>query len=85
MFIAAPFTGFTEPVRPYSFGGVPTYTTEAQMIATYLNESVPDAKVGILYQNDDFGRDYLNGMIRFFEGDITATAAYDHVVPGRAV
>jgi branched-chain amino acid transport system substrate-binding protein len=43
-------------------GWNPSYRTEARIYAQYLLENKPDAKIGILYQNDDFGKDYLAGV-----------------------
>jgi branched-chain amino acid transport system substrate-binding protein len=42
-------------------GWQPSYQSEAQIYAKYLLKEKPDAKVAILYQNDDFGKDYLKG------------------------
>ncbi len=47
---------------PWTMGWQPDYATEARIYAKYVLDNVPDAKVGILYQNDDYGRDYLNGF-----------------------
>jgi ABC-type branched-subunit amino acid transport system substrate-binding protein len=40
----------------------PSYRLEGQMFAQYILKTMPDAKIGILYQNDDLGRDYVNGL-----------------------
>ena len=40
----------------------PSYRLEGAMYAKYILENKPDAKIGILYQNDDLGRDYVNGL-----------------------
>ncbi len=48
---------------PWTMGWQPAYPGEAQIYATYLLNNKPDAKVAILYQNDDYGKDYLNGFI----------------------
>lgn len=47
---------------PWSIPFQPSYRLEGQMYAKYILETRPSAKVGILYQNDDLGRDYLNGL-----------------------
>src|SRR2546428_10033111 len=39
--------------------GLPLYPTEARILAKHVVGVKPDAKIGILYQNDDFGRDFL--------------------------
>jgi ABC-type branched-subunit amino acid transport system substrate-binding protein len=43
----------------WTMAGLPLYPTEARILAKYVLSVKPDAKVGILYQNDDFGRDFL--------------------------
>ena len=43
-------------------GWQPTYQSEAQIYAKYLLKEKPDAKIAVLYQNDDFGKDYLKGL-----------------------
>ncbi len=48
--------------HPWTIGWQPSYVTELQVYAKYILAQKPDAKIGILYQNDDFGKDYLNGV-----------------------
>jgi len=40
----------------------PSYQTEGRIYAQYILKNYPDAKIGILYQNDDLGRDYVIGL-----------------------
>ncbi len=47
---------------PWSIPFQPSYRLEGQMYAKYIRNTKPDAKIGILYQNDDLGRDYVNGL-----------------------
>jgi branched-chain amino acid transport system substrate-binding protein len=47
---------------PWSIPFQPSYRLEGQMYAKYILEKMPNAKVGILYQNDDLGRDYVSGL-----------------------
>jgi branched-chain amino acid transport system substrate-binding protein len=47
---------------PWTIGLQPNYRAEARVYAAYILEHYPDAKIGILYQNDDFGRDYMSGL-----------------------
>ena len=47
---------------PWTIGWQPSYVTEAQVYAKYILAQKSDAKIGILYQNDDFGKDYLHGV-----------------------
>jgi len=47
---------------PWSMPGLPDYVTEARAYATYVLAHKPGARIAVLYQNDDFGRDYLKGL-----------------------
>ncbi|HEY0182785.1 MAG TPA: ABC transporter substrate-binding protein [Rhodopila sp.] len=48
--------------HPWTIGWQPSYVTESQVYAKYILAQRPDAKIGVLYQNDDFGKDYLHGV-----------------------
>jgi branched-chain amino acid transport system substrate-binding protein len=48
--------------NPWTIGWQPSYRTEAQIYAKYILANKPDAKIGVLYQNDDFGKDYVAGL-----------------------
>ena len=63
LFIAAGATTFNDPQRfPWTMGWQPNLQAEASFYAQHLLKSKPDAKVAVLYQNDDFGKDLLNGL-----------------------
>ena len=47
---------------PWTIGYQPSYRIEARIYAKYILDHKPDAKIGFLYQNDDFGKDYLLGV-----------------------
>ena len=47
---------------PWTMGWQPNYQMEGRAYAAYILEHKPDGKVGVLYQNDDFGKDYLKGV-----------------------
>jgi branched-chain amino acid transport system substrate-binding protein len=47
---------------PWTIGFQPSYRTEAEIYAKYILRQRPNAKIGVLYQNDDFGKDYLAGL-----------------------
>jgi branched-chain amino acid transport system substrate-binding protein len=47
---------------PWSIAGLPDYDSEARVYAKYLLANKADARIGVLYQNDDLGRDYLKGL-----------------------
>jgi len=54
---------FNDPAQfPYSSHFSPSYKVEAILYAKYIMREIPNAKVALLYQNDDFGRDYQNGL-----------------------
>ncbi len=48
--------------HPWTMGWQPTYHAEAVIWAHYILDHIPGAKIGILYQNDDYGKDYLSGV-----------------------
>ena len=47
---------------PWTMGWQPPYTAEGAIYAKYILKNIPDAKIGILFQNDDYGKDYVNGF-----------------------
>ncbi len=48
--------------HPWTMGLQPSYRLEARIYGRYILNNLPDAKIGVLYQNDDFGNDYLMGL-----------------------
>jgi len=63
LFLATGADQFGDPAHfPWTMHFNPSYRTEGQIYAKYILREKPEAKVGILYQHDDFGRDYLRGM-----------------------
>ena len=48
--------------NPWTMGWYPTYRTEGVIFAKYILQNIKDAKIGILYQNDDYGKDFVNGL-----------------------
>ena len=63
LFVATGATKWGDPQHfPWTMGWQPTYQHESQIYAKYLLQTKPDAKIGILYQNDDYGKDYLKGF-----------------------
>src|SRR5437588_532088 len=62
LFVATGATKWNDPKNfPWTIGSQPSYQSEAQIYAKWLLKEKPDAKIAILYQNDDFGKDYLKG------------------------
>jgi ABC-type branched-subunit amino acid transport system substrate-binding protein len=47
---------------PWTMGWQPNYQSESRIYAKYLLKEKPDAKIAVLYQNDDYGKDYLKGL-----------------------
>src|ERR1700739_2088887 len=63
LFAATGASRFSDPKNyPWTLGFNPNYFVEGRIYGQYILKNYPDAKVGILYQNDDLGRDYLNGI-----------------------
>ena len=82
LFIASGAAKFNDPKHyPWTMGFQPSYAREGSVYARYILESLPDAKIAVLYQNDDFGKDHLVGL-RQGLGDkankmILATQSYE--------
>ena len=63
LFVATGATKWNDPKNfPWTMGWQPSYQSEARIYAKYLTKEKPDAKIGVLFQNDDFGKDYLKGL-----------------------
>src|ERR1700737_1279474 len=63
LFVATGATKWNEPKEfPWTMGWQPSYQSEGQIYAKYLLKEKPDARIAVLYQNDDFGKDYLKGL-----------------------
>jgi branched-chain amino acid transport system substrate-binding protein len=58
---ACPGAGSTSP-KPWTMGWQPDYPGEARLYAKYILKHKPNAKIGVLYQDDAFGKNYLNGL-----------------------
>lgn len=63
LFLATGATKWNDPKHfPWTMGWLPSYQSEGRIYAKYLLKEKPDAKIAVLYQNDDFGKDYLKGI-----------------------
>jgi branched-chain amino acid transport system substrate-binding protein len=63
LFVATGATKWNDPKNfPWTMGWQPSYQSEARIYAKYLIKEKPNAKIAILFQNDDFGKDYLKGL-----------------------
>jgi len=61
--VATGATKWNDPKNfPWTMGWQPNYQTEAHLYAKYLLQNKPDAKIAVLYQNDDYGKDYVKGL-----------------------
>ena len=61
--VATGATKWNDPKEfPWTMGWQPNYQTESHVYAQYILKTMPNAKIGILFQNDDYGKDYLKGM-----------------------
>jgi branched-chain amino acid transport system substrate-binding protein len=64
LFVATGATKWNDPKTfPWTMGWQPNYQTEGRTYAAYILKNFPDAKIGILYQNDDYGKDYRKGLL----------------------
>ena len=86
LFVASGANKWDDPKHfPWTIGFIPSYGTESHIYGRYILKNLPDAKIAVLYQNDDFGKDYLNGL-RDALGDkagkmIVATQSYETTDP----
>ncbi len=63
LFVATGATKWGDPQNfPWTMGWQPNYQSEGRIYAKYVLQHKPNAKVGVLYQNDDYGKDYLKGL-----------------------
>src|SRR5690349_6607865 len=82
LFAATGASRFTDPKNfPWTMGYNPNYVVEGRIYGQYILKNHPNAKIGILYQNDDLGKDYLNGIRSGLGGKaasmIVAEASYE--------
>jgi branched-chain amino acid transport system substrate-binding protein len=86
LFVATGADKWNDPKHyPWTMGWQPSYEIEARVYGRYILKHLPDAKIAVLYQNDDFGKDYLIGL-RQGLGDkadklIVATQTYETTDP----
>jgi branched-chain amino acid transport system substrate-binding protein len=86
LFVAtgASLWGADVDAHPWTTGWQPDYVTESQVYADYLEQEKPNAKVAVLYQNDAFGEDLLNGFKKATEGtniEVVAEESYEVTDP----
>ena len=63
LFVSTGFSGWGDYAKwPWTIGYIPDYVSDAKVHAEYLNTNFAGKTIGVLYQNDAFGKDYLNGL-----------------------
>ncbi len=63
LFVATGATKWNDPKEfPWTMGWQPNYQSESRIYARYILKNMPNAKIAILYQNDDYGKDYVKGL-----------------------
>jgi branched-chain amino acid transport system substrate-binding protein len=63
LFVATGATKWNDPKEfPWTMGWQPNYQSESQIYAKYILKNFPNAKIAVLYQNDDYGKDYVKGL-----------------------
>src|SRR5215813_7729144 len=86
LFVATGADKWADPAKfPWTMGWQPSYRLEAQIYGKYLLKEKPNAKLCVLYQNDDFGKDYLTGLKQGlgdqFDKVVVKTASYEVTDP----
>jgi ABC-type branched-subunit amino acid transport system substrate-binding protein len=63
LFVATGATKWNDPKDfPWTMGWQPNYQSETQIYAKYILKNMPNAKIAVMFQNDDYGKDYLKGL-----------------------
>jgi branched-chain amino acid transport system substrate-binding protein len=63
LFVATGATKWNDPKEfPWTMGWQPNYQSESRIYAKYILKNIPNAKIAILFQNDDYGKDYVKGL-----------------------
>jgi branched-chain amino acid transport system substrate-binding protein len=87
LFVFAANDRFADPkTSPYTISGMTLFSTEAAIYARLVSETIPQARVAVLYQNDDYGREYLRSFKAELarldpKAEIVATAPYEVTSP----
>jgi branched-chain amino acid transport system substrate-binding protein len=85
LFITAGGRRFNDPKTfPWTVPLYPDFETEGRVVAKYILQARPDAKIGVFYQNDDFGKDYVRGLragLGAKASQIIAEASYELADP----
>jgi branched-chain amino acid transport system substrate-binding protein len=75
LFVATGATKFGDPKNfPWTMGWQPNYQSEGRIYAQYILKNHPNGKIGILFQNDDYGKDYVKGLKDGLAGKVMIVA-----------
>src|SRR5712691_139944 len=75
LFVATGATKWNDPKNyPWTIGWQPNYQSEGHIYAQYLIKNHPNGKIGILFQNDDYGKDYVKGLKDGLNGKLPIVA-----------
>ena len=75
LFVATGATKWGDPKNfPWTMGWQPNYQSEGRVLAKYILDKKPNGKIGILYQNDDYGKDYVKGLKDGLAGKVKVVA-----------
>ncbi len=86
IFVASGANKWADPEHfPWTIGWAPSYRTEGQIYARYILAERPSARIAVLYQNDDLGKDYIAGLADVlgadFDRHVVRTASYEVTDP----
>jgi branched-chain amino acid transport system substrate-binding protein len=85
LFVASGASRWNDPKAfPWTMGWIGTFESEARIYGKYLLTEAPSSKIAVLYQNDDFGKDYLKGLKAGLQGNsamIVAAESYETSEP----
>src|SRR5215469_8817836 len=79
LFVATGATKWNDPkVFPWTMGFRPNYQSEGHVYAQYLLQQFPQGKIGVLFQNDDYGKDYVKGLKDGLNGKMRIVAEFPY-------
>ncbi|MGH9114355.1 MAG: ABC transporter substrate-binding protein [Acidimicrobiales bacterium] len=78
LFIESGCACWSDPKYPYSFGWMPNYIVEGKILATYIKSHFAGQKIGLLYQDDEFGEDNVKGVEQIIPASqVVSSQTYD--------
>ncbi len=81
LFVATGATVWGDPKNfPWTMGWQPNYQSEGRVLAKYVLDKKPNGKIGILYQNDDYSKDYMKGFKDGLAGKVQIVAELPYEV-----